>query len=65
MGVTADSHTERLGYLTANVLSLDDNGHPLQGDDVWRRIFSPAIESSRMCQGRCCRIWGCIKIIAQ
>ncbi|KAJ5626191.1 hypothetical protein N7510_002500 [Penicillium lagena] len=38
-GVTADSHTERLCYLAAHVLSLDNNGHPLQEDDVWGRIF--------------------------
>lgn len=39
IGVTADSHTERLSYLAAHVLSLDNNGHPLQEDDVWGRIF--------------------------
>ncbi|KAL2023058.1 hypothetical protein VTK56DRAFT_3968 [Thermocarpiscus australiensis] len=39
MGVTADSHTERLSYLAAHVLSLDNNGRPLQEDGVWGRIF--------------------------
>ncbi|KAJ5819334.1 hypothetical protein N7474_004925 [Penicillium riverlandense] len=39
IGVTADRHTERLCYLAAHVLSLDNNGHPLQEDDVWGRIF--------------------------
>ncbi|KAM5341391.1 hypothetical protein ACJ41O_014422 [Fusarium nematophilum] len=39
MGVTADSHTERLSYLAAHVLSLDDSGRTLQEDGVWGRIF--------------------------
>ena len=39
IGVTADSHTERLSYLAAHVLSLDNNGRPLQEDDVWGRLF--------------------------
>jgi len=39
MGVRADSHTERLSYLAAHVLSLDNNGRPVQGDGVWGRIF--------------------------
>jgi hypothetical protein len=38
-GVTADSHIERLSYLAAHVLSLDDNGRPLQADGVWGRVF--------------------------
>jgi hypothetical protein len=38
-GVTADSHTERLSYLAAHVLSLDNSSHPLQEDGVWGRIF--------------------------
>lgn len=38
-GVTADSHSERLSYLAVHVLSLDNNGHPLQEDEVWGRIF--------------------------
>ncbi|KAL2822660.1 hypothetical protein BJX63DRAFT_127377 [Aspergillus granulosus] len=38
IGVTADSHTERLCYLAAHVLSLDDNSRPLQ-DDSWGRIL--------------------------
>jgi hypothetical protein len=39
MGVTADRHTERLSYLAAHVLSLDNDGRPLQGDGVWGRVF--------------------------
>lgn len=39
MGVTTDSNTERLCHLTAYVLSLDDNGRPLQDDGVWGRLF--------------------------
>ena len=39
IGVTADSHTERFSYLAAHVLSLDNNGRPLQEDGVWGRIF--------------------------
>lgn len=39
IGVTADSHTKRLSYLAAHVLSLDDNGLPEQGDGAWGRIF--------------------------
>ncbi|KAH8884183.1 hypothetical protein GQ53DRAFT_405831 [Thozetella sp. PMI_491] len=38
-GVIADSNTERLSHLAAHVLSLDNNGRPLQEDDVWGRIF--------------------------
>jgi hypothetical protein len=30
---------ERLSYLAAHVLSLDDNGRPFQADGVWGRIF--------------------------
>jgi hypothetical protein len=37
-GIIADSHTERLSYLTFHVLSLDNDGRPLQ-DDVWGCIF--------------------------
>ncbi|KAL2126296.1 hypothetical protein VTI74DRAFT_1228 [Chaetomium olivicolor] len=37
--VTADSHTERLSHLAAQVLSLDNNGHPLQDNGVWGRLF--------------------------
>ncbi|KAK3299819.1 uncharacterized protein B0H64DRAFT_447740 [Chaetomium fimeti] len=39
VGVAADSHTERLSCLAAHVLCLDNNGHPLQEDGVWGRIF--------------------------
>jgi len=39
IGATADSQTERLRYLAAHVLSLDNNGHPLREDGVWGRIF--------------------------
>ena len=39
MGVIADSHTERLSYLAAHVLSLDNDGCPLQKDGVWGCIF--------------------------
>ncbi|PYI11004.1 hypothetical protein BO78DRAFT_466667 [Aspergillus sclerotiicarbonarius CBS 121057] len=39
IGVTADSHAERLSYLAAHVLSLDNSGHPLQEGGVWGRIF--------------------------
>jgi hypothetical protein len=38
-GVVADSQTERLSYLAAHVLSLDNNGLPMQQDGVWGRIF--------------------------
>lgn len=38
-GVTTDRHTERLSYLAAHVLSLDNNGRPLQEDGVWGRTF--------------------------
>ncbi|KAK4040171.1 hypothetical protein C8A01DRAFT_46486 [Parachaetomium inaequale] len=38
-GVAADSQTERLSYLAAHVLSLDNNGRPLQQDGVWGCIF--------------------------
>ncbi|KAL4941970.1 hypothetical protein BDV06DRAFT_171074 [Aspergillus oleicola] len=38
IGITADSHTERLCYLAAHVLSLDDNGQPLQ-EDGWGCAF--------------------------
>ncbi|KAH6651314.1 hypothetical protein F5144DRAFT_559092 [Chaetomium tenue] len=39
IGVAADSGTERLTYLAAHVLSLDNNGRPVQEDGVWGRIF--------------------------
>ena len=39
IGVPVDNHAERLSYLAAHVLSLDNSGHPLQGDGVWGRIF--------------------------
>ncbi|CAM1507773.1 Fc.00g046210.m01.CDS01 [Cosmosporella sp. VM-42] len=39
MGITADSHTERLSSLAAHVLSLDNTGRPLPEDGVWGRIF--------------------------
>ncbi|KAH6880620.1 hypothetical protein B0T10DRAFT_141865 [Thelonectria olida] len=39
LGVIADSDTERLSYLAAHVLSLDNNGRPLPEDGVWGRIF--------------------------
>jgi len=39
IGVAADSHTERLNYLAAHVLSLDNNSQPLQKDGVWGRVF--------------------------
>ncbi|CAL5866296.1 uncharacterized protein PFLUO_LOCUS503 [Penicillium psychrofluorescens] len=38
-GALADSQTERLSYLAAHVLSLDNNGHPLREDGVWGRVF--------------------------
>ncbi|KAF7555673.1 hypothetical protein G7Z17_g1947 [Cylindrodendrum hubeiense] len=39
MGVMADSYTERLSYLAAHVLSLDNNGRPLPEAGVWGGIF--------------------------
>ncbi|KAI5462763.1 hypothetical protein BGZ63DRAFT_412534 [Mariannaea sp. PMI_226] len=39
IGVTANSQTERLSYLAAHVLSLDNDGLPLREDDAWGRIF--------------------------
>jgi hypothetical protein len=39
IGVTADSQTERLTYLAAHVLCLDNNGRLVQDDGVWGRIF--------------------------
>ncbi|KAJ5380613.1 uncharacterized protein N7496_003041 [Penicillium cataractarum] len=39
IGVPADSHTERLSYLAAHVLSLDSDDRPLATDGVWGRIF--------------------------
>ncbi|KAH6853207.1 hypothetical protein B0I37DRAFT_333062 [Chaetomium sp. MPI-CAGE-AT-0009] len=39
MGVMADRHTERLSYLAAHVLSLDNNGRPLQEEGAWGRVF--------------------------
>lgn len=39
MGVMADSQTERLAYLAAHVLCLDNSGRPMQDDGVWGRIF--------------------------
>jgi hypothetical protein len=38
-GVTADSHTERLSYLAAHVLSFDSNSRVLQENGVWGRTF--------------------------
>ncbi|KAF3769377.1 hypothetical protein M406DRAFT_337600 [Cryphonectria parasitica EP155] len=39
IGVIADSDTERLSYLAAHVLSLDNNSRPLQEDGAWGHIF--------------------------
>ncbi|GKZ49052.1 hypothetical protein AbraIFM66951_001305 [Aspergillus brasiliensis] len=39
IGVTMDSHAERLNYLAAHVLSLDNNGEPLKEDDAWGRVY--------------------------
>ncbi|OIW33074.1 hypothetical protein CONLIGDRAFT_609647 [Coniochaeta ligniaria NRRL 30616] len=39
IGVRADSDTERLSYLAAHVLSLDNNGLPMQQGGVWGRVF--------------------------
>jgi hypothetical protein len=39
IGIRTDNHTERLSYLAAQVLSLDNDGRPLQQDCVWGRIF--------------------------
>ncbi|GKZ72965.1 hypothetical protein AnigIFM50267_009634 [Aspergillus niger] len=38
-GVTMDSHAERLSYLAAHVLSLDNSPCPLQQDGAWERVF--------------------------
>lgn len=38
IGVRADSDIERLSYLAAHVLSLDNNDRPVQ-DDFWGRVF--------------------------
>ncbi|KAK0383011.1 hypothetical protein NLU13_8927 [Sarocladium strictum] len=38
-GVQADTSTERLSYLAAQVLSLDSEGLPLTSDGVWGRVF--------------------------
>ncbi|RAH58914.1 hypothetical protein BO85DRAFT_467700 [Aspergillus piperis CBS 112811] len=38
-GVTMDSHAERLSYLAAHVLSLDNRGCSPREDSAWGRIF--------------------------
>uniref|UniRef100_A0A8H7TQL8 Zn(2)-C6 fungal-type domain-containing protein n=1 Tax=Bionectria ochroleuca TaxID=29856 RepID=A0A8H7TQL8_BIOOC len=38
-GVKVDNHTERLSHLAAHVLSLNNEGLPVQEDDVWGRVF--------------------------
>ncbi|KAL0943136.1 C6 zinc finger domain-containing protein [Colletotrichum truncatum] len=39
VGIAVNSHAERLSYLAAHVLSLDNNSCLLQDDDVWGRVF--------------------------
>ncbi|VUC26320.1 unnamed protein product [Clonostachys rosea] len=38
-GIRVDTHTERLSHLAAHVLSLNNDGLPMQEDDVWGRVF--------------------------
>jgi hypothetical protein len=38
-GLATDSDVDRLSYLAAHVLSLDNDGLPLHEDSVWGRIF--------------------------